>query len=57
MVRRRAQDVEVLVADWGSDVPLRDVLRLTPAAAGLVSFILIPPELARPLQQDSPFPD
>src|SRR6478672_8553762 len=53
----RAKDVEVLVADWGSEVPLRDVLRLTPAAAAIVSFILIPPEIARPLQKDSPFPE
>ena len=53
----RAEDVEVLVADWGSEIPLREVLRLTPAAAGIVSFILIPPEIARPLQKDSPFPE
>jgi hypothetical protein len=53
----RTKDVEVLVADWGSEVPLRDVLRLTPAAAAIVSFVLIPPEIARPLQKDSPFPE
>lgn len=53
----RTKDVEVLVADWGSDIPLRDVLRLTPAAALIVSFILIPPEIARALQKDSPFPE
>jgi hypothetical protein len=53
----RAKDVEVLVADWGSEIPLREVLRLNPAAAQLVSFILIPPEIARPLQKDSPFPE
>src|SRR6478672_1696243 len=53
----RERDVEVLVADWGSNIPLRDVLRLTPAAAQITSFILIPPEIARPLQKDSPFPE
>src|SRR5262249_53362064 len=53
----RANDVEVLVADWGSEVPLREVLRLSPAAAAVVSFILIPIEIARPLQKDSPFPE
>ena len=53
----RTKDAEILVADWGSDIPLRDVLRLTPAAAQIVSFILIPPELARALQKDSPFPE
>jgi hypothetical protein len=53
----REEDVEILVADWGSDVPLREVLELSPAAARLVSFILIPPEVARDLQKDSPFPE
>jgi hypothetical protein len=53
----RTEDVEVLVADWGSDIPLRSVLRLTPAAARIVSFMLIAPEIAYPLQKDSPFPE
>jgi hypothetical protein len=53
----RERDVEVLVTDWGSDVPLRDVLALGPAAAGIVSFVEVPPALARELQQDSPFPE
>ena len=53
----RGKEVEVLVADWGSEIPLREVLRLTPAAAQIVSFILIPPEVARSLQKDSPFPE
>src|SRR5262245_22160359 len=53
----RTKDLEVLVADWGSDIPLRDVLQLTPAASRIVSFMLIPPEIARPLQKDSPFPE
>jgi hypothetical protein len=53
----READVEVLVADWGSDVPLREVLQLSPAAARIVSFLLIPGELARVLQKDSPFPE
>jgi len=51
----READVEVLVADWGSEIPLRDVLELSPAAARIVSFIQIPPETARDLQKDSPF--
>lgn len=53
----REEDVEVLVADWGSDTPLREVVELSPAAARMVSFILIPPGIARDLQQDSPFPE
>lgn len=53
----REKDVEVLVADWGSEVPLRDVLELSPAAARIVSFISIPPAIARGLRKDSPFPE
>jgi len=53
----RTDDVEILVTDWGSDVPLREVLELTTAAARMVSFILVPPQIARPLQKDSPFPE
>ena len=53
----RTKDVEVIVADWGSDIPLREVLQLTPAASRIVSFMLVPPEFARPLQKDSPFPE
>jgi hypothetical protein len=53
----REEDVEVIVADWGSETPLRDVLELTPAAARIVSFMLIPPEIARVEQKDSPFPE
>ena len=53
----RENDVDVLVADWGSDIPLSEVLQLSPAAAKIVSWLLIPPEIARPLQKDSPFPE
>jgi hypothetical protein len=52
----RTKDVEVLVADWGSfrcemccGSPQRPL--------GIVSFMLIPPETARALQKDSPFPE
>jgi hypothetical protein len=53
----RADDIEILVADWGSEIPLREVLRVTPAAARLVRFMLIPPTVARALQKDSQFPE
>jgi hypothetical protein len=53
----RSHDVEVLVADWGSDVPLADVVTLEPAAAAIVSFVGIPPAIARARQHDSPFPE
>ncbi len=48
---------EIIVTDWGSEVPLRDVVRLTPAAARLTRFIQVPPADARKLQRDSPFPE
>jgi hypothetical protein len=51
----RTREVEVLVTDWGSETPLCDVLKLTPAAASIVSFIHVPREVAHVLQKDSPF--
>jgi hypothetical protein len=53
----REEDVEMIISDWGSDIPLRDVLRLNPAATRIVSFVHVPPEIAIPLQKDSPFPE
>ncbi|MBM3777712.1 MAG: hypothetical protein FJW23_05655 [Acidimicrobiia bacterium] len=53
----RANDVEILVADWGSETPLRDVVRLGPEAGRMVRFLHIPPAAARRLQRDSPFPE
>lgn len=48
-------EVEILVTDWGSDKPLRDVLDLSPDAAKLVSFVHVPGNVAERLQKDSPF--
>ncbi len=53
----RSDEVEILVADWGSDAPLSATLTLGPAAARLVTFVLVPPDMARSLQRDSPFPE
>ena len=53
----RETDVEVLVTDWGSDVPLSEVVALTPATARIVSFVTVPAVLARERQRDSPFPE
>jgi len=53
----RHEDVEVLVTDWGSQVPLRDVVALRPAAARIMAFVTVPPRLARQQQQDSSFPE
>jgi len=52
-----AADVEIVVADWGSEVPLSSVMALLPAADSITRFVWIPPALARELQGDSPFPE
>lgn len=52
----RMQDVEVLVVDWNSDVPLHAELPLSDDARQIVRFIQVPPDTARPAQLDSPFP-
>lgn len=51
----RVRDVEILVTDWGSDVPLHEDLSLPPEAHDLVRFIRVPPELACQRQRDSSF--
>ena len=53
----RSADVEVIVTDWGSEVPLGNVVRLGPAASRIVSFLTVSPDLASALQRDSPFPE
>lgn len=53
----RDRDIEVVLADWGSQTPLRDVLRLSDAASAIVGFVHIPPDTAKALQGDSPFPE
>jgi len=52
----RIKDVEVLVVDWNSDVPLHTVLPLSNDARELVRFIVVPPNIAGPAQKDSPLP-
>jgi hypothetical protein len=51
----RDQDAEIIVTDWGSDVPLRTVLALNETAARITRFLEVSPGLAREKQQDSPF--
>lgn len=53
----KESEVEIVVADWGSEIPLSDALVLTPDAAALTSFLWIPPAIASDLQGDSPFPE
>jgi hypothetical protein len=49
--------VEVIVSDWGSEPPLKDVLDLTVEAARVTHFLEIPPPIAKREQKDSPFPE
>jgi hypothetical protein len=51
----RLHDVEIVVADWGSEVPLRDVVALTEDAARITRFVTVPVALAAAKQRDSPF--
>jgi hypothetical protein len=53
----REKNVELLVSDWGSKTPLREVLKLSSVAAKMVSFISTPPTIAQMVQKDSPFSD
>ena len=48
--------IEVVFADWNSETPLSDSIALSEDAAGLVRFIVIPPEIAKGLNPSfSPF--
>ena len=49
--------LEILVSDWGSEVPLSEVLNLVPEAKDRVRFVLIPPDVAEVEQKDSKFPE
>jgi hypothetical protein len=51
----RDNDAEIIVTDWGSEVPLRTVLGLNEPAARITQFLEVSPGLAREKQQDSPF--
>ena len=49
--------LEIIVSDWGSNVPLSDVLSLVPEAEGRVNFVHIPAVIAKKEQKDSKFPE
>jgi hypothetical protein len=51
------EKLEIIVSDWGSKVPLSEVLSLVPEAEGRVRFIHIPQKLAQKKQKDSKFPE
>jgi hypothetical protein len=47
----READLEVVLADWNSEVPLSETLALSPEAAALVRFVRVPPEVAATVQK------
>ena len=51
----RLDEVEIIVADWGSAETLRESIKLIPEAIRIVRYLNIPPALAKEKQRDSPF--
>lgn len=50
-------NLEIIVSDWGSDVPLSDALVLIPETRGVVKFVHVPQKVAVIEQKDSKFPE
>jgi hypothetical protein len=53
----RLHDIEAVVCDWGSDVPLHQDMTLTPDAQAMTRFVVVPPDVAKEHQANSKFPD
>ncbi len=53
-IGREAQ-VEIIVTDWGSKIPLREVLHLNETAAQITRFLEVPAQVVKESQKDSPF--
>ena len=49
--------LEIIISDWGSEVPLSEVLNLVPQAKDRVKFVHVPPNIAKVEQKDSKFPE
>ena len=49
--------LQIVVSDWGSEIPLRDVLQLVPEAEKRVKFVHTPQQIADVEQKDSKFPE
>lgn len=48
-------EVEILVADWGSERPFYHDLQLSPEAKKLVRYLVVPPNIAQVYDKDSGF--
>ena len=53
----RLKEIEIVVTDWNSDVPLHKVLELVPEAKEITKFISVPKSIAEAAQKDSNYPD
>ncbi len=51
----REAEVEIIIADWGSDEAISKVVSLSPESAAITKFLYVPPDVASALQKDSPF--
>ena len=51
----KEQEVEIVVADWGSEVPISEVIQLTSEGAAITKFLWVQADRAQELQKDSPF--
>jgi hypothetical protein len=51
------EQLEIIVSDWGSVIPLIDVLNLVPEAEGRVKFVHTPEDISIIEQKDSKFPE
>ena len=49
--------LEITVSDWGSEIPLHEVLNLIPEAKDRVKFVHVLPDIAKVEQKDSKFPE
>ena len=52
----RSDDVEIIICDFNSDVPLHTELPLTQATALITRYVIIPPSLAREMRLEERFP-
>ncbi|NJL90104.1 MAG: hypothetical protein HC916_10145 [Coleofasciculaceae cyanobacterium SM2_1_6] len=46
----RLADIEIMLTDWNSDVPLAEDLPLSPEAAEICQFVYVPPAIAQTVQ-------
>jgi glycosyltransferase involved in cell wall biosynthesis len=49
------KDVEIVLVDWGSEIPLTEVLKLTDDSRSLLRIIQVSPDIAAKYNKDSPY--